>query len=170
MPKLRHLLPTIEFFGDIYRQNSMSTDKYYSICQQFSELTWKVVSIPHRIYVCMFVLFSIFGLMEYLLFDQSVAIVHIYAPGVHKLSPIFAGVLMLINLFDILLVLILVPPIDLLFFAMFTNVAMIVTIMKKQMEEMTDVLRKYKKPESVDRIEMKRRLLEFVAIHHKYNE
>lgn len=108
--------------------------------------------------------------MENLLKGESMTIVHVYVPGVYKLPSLLFGVLELINALHVLLLMIVVQPMDLLFFAMFTNVPMIATIMKMQMREMTGVLRKYKKPESVNRMEIKRRLLEFVAIHHKYNE
>lgn len=170
MPRLRHLMPTLNFFSDIYEQNSQPTDKYYDICQRYARLSRMCVQIGHIVFVGSVVLIILAGGIEQWRSHGKTQIIFVYIPGIYADSTHMLIILTLINLVMIIHAIPSMQPTDLLFFFTFSNVPMVPVIIHQLMAE-SNALLNVRSPNRAKNVAIvKDRCLQFVRIHQQYNE
>lgn len=173
MPKLRDALPTLEFFADIYRQNSNPNDAYYSICQRYAHFTYKLVQIGHIGFLSSPIMAALLGCYQCWQSHGQSQIHHVYFPGIRADESMYLiGSLTVVNIVLTVLIALCIAPPDILFFLTFGNVPVVPAILRQIVDEVNVWLRQHRPIDrsTADVVFIKRRFLQFVAIHQKYNE
>lgn len=165
MERLRILIPTLHFFTGIYRDNSLPTSEYYAISRQFGHLSRLIMAFGYVSYLSMFGMFLLGGVFDFCRTGFKSQILHIYIPGIYHYSAAGTTLLAILNTLTLIWCGMLVSPPDMLFYLSFGNVPMVSAIIHQQMKALSARLRLDKGDPKI-----RERFLQYVGIHHKYNE
>lgn len=171
MPKLRELMPTLEFFADIHKKNSQPTDEYHTICQHYCRLSSTSTRVGHMIYVGLYAFFFLAGAFELLRTNGKSQIVHVYLPGIYANSFNLIVFLTCLNTAIVWHAAALIPPPDMLFLFTFSNVPIIPAITRQIVAELNALLRmQHSERTDYALTAVKDKFLHIIDIHKKYNE
>lgn len=154
----------------IYRKSSTPTSQYYEICSRFGQLSRRIMWLGYGLYMFLYVLFFIVGAYDMWRSNGESQIVHLYIPGIYVYSPIANGCLAILNTSLLTMCAIIVSPQDVLFYLVFGNVPLVTAIVRRQMNEVTELLKSKRPRSSGDVAFVKRHFMHYIGIHHKYNE
>lgn len=163
---LKHLIPIIEFIADIYEKNSHPTGKYYGICCKYARITQLTVKIGFALYFGAITIITLSGTLESILRDIRKPSMVIYFPGIHEYSTAMFALLCGYNYVMVVISFLTIPPGDMLFFVIFVNISMVPAIIKGQFEELTNALQE----KQMNPVQIKRRILQYIQMHRRYNE
>lgn len=169
MVNLRDLMPTLQFFADIYEKNSSPTNRYYTICERYVQISRKIMLRGHWAYVVLYTMFFLSGLSECLRSSGRMQILHIYFPGIFADSLVMIVPLAMWNTMCLIQAAFLVPAPDMLFYFAFGSVPIVPAIVRHLMNELNNLLRHYQ-PNSDDVVFIRKQLAHYIGIHLKYNE
>lgn len=114
--------------------------------------------------------FFLGGLYDVWTSNGNSQIVQLYIPGVHSYSRFGYVLLTIINSAALALGGICISPPDMLFYLVFVNVPLVAAIVRRQMDELTALLRTQRCVVGGDITIVKRHFLHYISIYHKYNE
>lgn len=168
MSKLRVLLPTIDFFADIYEKNSTLDADHYDICTRFGRRSRKSVKLGYLGYVTVFVLLYTTGAIETWRSGGQAMMVHLYVPGIHDYSAYGIAFLIFLNTMEMTFACISTAPTDVLFFCTFGNVPMLSAIVQNLVNEMNALLHLRRRFDEIE-TKIRHRFVHYIGIHQKYN-
>jgi hypothetical protein len=155
-----------EFIADIYTKNSQSTSKYYGICQKFARISKWTIQVGLAVYVVIIATVTLSGSIESVLTGVYKPTLYIYFPMIREYSTVMTIVSFVFNHATAVACIFAVSPGDMFFFLVFANMPMIPSIIKGQLEELTETLQK----KDVNVIEIKHRIVQYIRMQRIYNE
>lgn len=168
MRKLRALRPNLEFFADIYRNNSESSSKYYAVCCRFARRSRRIILYAFSFYMYLYVVATMTALYDLWRSNGTENLVHLYIPGYYVSSWYEVTLLTILNFMVVLLTFCCIPPVDLFFYLVFGNVPLVAAIVRSQMDEFSALFRSNRVEHDI--IFVKRHFLAHIRIHHEYNQ
>lgn len=163
---LKQLIPIIEFIADMYEKNSAKTSKYYGICRQYARITKLTVKIGISLYFAAMAIITLSGTFESIIRNIRKPSMVIYFPGIHEYSTEMFATLCAYNYAMVVISFLTVLQGDMLFFVIFANVPMVPSIIRGQLEELTNVLQE----KNLNVVDIKRRIQQYFQMHRRFNE
>lgn len=170
---LQQLNPIIEFFEEIYAQNSQPNSKYYAVCKRFAAITTMTVKASFVMYSLTSVFITLSGNFEWVATGHFRPCMYIYIPRVHAYDAQQYVWLMAYNYVMAVACFLLIPPGDMLFFIIFANVPLAPALMQGQLQEFEDTLTRNGAKgfgdDGQNGMDIKQRMLEYIKLLDKYN-
>lgn len=107
------------------------------------------------------------GTCELLLRGDYKPTMLIYFPGVREYSGGMLIASLIFNHFMVVICLLTIPPGDMFFFIVFANMPLVPAVIKEHLDQLTKILEQ-KRDEN--RLEIKRRMVQYIQMQRRYNE
>lgn len=164
----RPLIEIIDFLVDIYKANSMVTNRYYKICDRYSSLCQWVLKIAlyTLLAMCVFMLFA--PVIEYHVNGNVTPAAGIYLPGVVEYDINTLSILVIYNWLMILMGLCIEIPLVILVYLIFANIHMLSQIMVFEIGELNNIANNCNGFDNITVIH--NQLVNLIHMRTKYNE
>lgn len=165
IPKLQPLVAILEYYGNIYRNNSRATDKYYRICNRTARIMEHVLRATLAAYFGFAAFVHVFNLLDALIMGKREPLTQFYLPRIYEYS---GWLYVLVTIYDIGIMInamMTVMPADLLFFMVTANVSMASVIVQQDMDEFSAKLQTF----TMKHVDIPRQFIDYIEKHQRFN-